>query len=273
MLPGYEIEAGIEAKNYALSPDGKHVAFVQKNEKGISNLWIAPTDRRTSPQHLESQENEDSPAFLPNGELVYRSGRNGINYLYTKKQDGTGEKRILDQPILDFFGVSPMGKWALLGQKEPNDEEHPYRMMAYPLEGGPGIPLCRAICTGGWDANGAHLFLSFLEGGSRTFFLPTGERGELPKLPPSGLINTEELESMTGKISTPDGVESAISPDVYSFSRNTYRRNLYRIPVPLRLMSRTFPGALLCGGSPPHLCGGRSALALRERVSTLINAL
>jgi len=233
VLPGYEIEVGIEAKNYALSPDSKHVAFVQKNEKGISNLWIAPTDRRTSPQHLESQENEDSPAFLPNGDLVYRSGRNGTNYLYTKKQDGAGENRILDQPILDFFGVSPMGKWALLGQKEPNDEEHPYRMIAYPLEGGPGIPLCRTICTGGWDSSGAHLFLSFLEGGKRTYFLPTGERGELPKLPPSGLVNTEELESMTGKRSTPDWVDSAISPDVYSFSRNTYRRNLYRIPVPL----------------------------------------
>jgi len=232
VLPGYGIEVGTETKNYALSMDGKHVVFVQKNEKGISNLWIAPTDRRTSPRQLESQENEDSPSFLPNGDLIYRASSNGSNYLYAKKQDGTGEKRILDQPILDFFGLSPTGKWAMLGQKEPKDEERPYRMMAYPLEGGPGIPLCRAICTGGWDSSGAHLFLTFLEGGQRTYFLSNGDRGELPKLPSTGLTNSEELNAIARGKSTPDWVESAISPDVYSFTRSTIRRNLYRIPVP-----------------------------------------
>ncbi|MGA2299122.1 MAG: protein kinase [Candidatus Acidiferrum sp.] len=232
VLPGYEIEVNTQTNDYALSPNGERVVFVQKNEKGISNLWIAPTDRHTSPRHLQSQENEDSPSFLPNGDLIYRASRNGSNYLYKKKQDGTGEKRILDQPILDFLALSPTGKWAMLAQKEPNDEEHPYRLMAYPLEGGPGTPLCRAICTGGWDSSEGHLFLSFLEKGEKTYFLPTGDRGELPKLPSTGLTNSEELNAIAGVKNTPARVESAISPDVYSFTRFTNRRNLYRIPVP-----------------------------------------
>ena len=232
VLPGYAIEVGTERKNYALSPDDKHVAFVQKNEKGISNLWIAPTDRRTSPRKLESQENEDSPSFLPNGDLIYRASRSGSNYLYTKKQDGSGEKRILDEPILDFYGLSPTGNWAIFGQKDPNDQERPYRMMAYPLEGGPGIPLCRAICVGGWDSSGAHLFLSFLEWDQKTYFLPMGDRGELPKLPSAGLTKSLDLNAIAGVKSAPDWVESAVSPEKYSFTRSTVRRNLYRIPVP-----------------------------------------
>ena len=44
-----------------------------KDEKGMSHVWIAPTDHRSSPHKLESTENEDSPRWLPDGELIYRA--------------------------------------------------------------------------------------------------------------------------------------------------------------------------------------------------------
>jgi len=231
VLPGYEVEVSTEGSEYALSLDGKRIAFVRKDEKRISHLWIAPTDRRSSPRQLDSDDNEDSPSFLPNGDLVFRASRGGINYLFTRKQDGSGEKKLLDQPILDLLAVSPSGKWALMGQSESTDEEWAARVMAYSLDRGAEIPLCRAICVGGWDSTDTHLFLSFLNE-DRSYFIAMGRDGDLPKFPEHGLRNSAELAGVTGVTTAPYSVESAISPDLYSYTKTTYRRNLYRIPLP-----------------------------------------
>jgi len=233
VLPGYEVEVSTEGSEYALSLDGKRIAFVRKDEKRISHLWIAPTDRQSSPRQLDSDDNEDSPSFLPNGDLVFRASRGGINYLFTRKQDGSGEKRLLDQPILDLLAVSPAGKWALIGQSESTDtdEEQHARVVAYPLDGGSKIFLCRTICIGGWDSTETHLFLSFLNE-DKSYFIAMEKNADFPKIPEQGLSNSAELTKVAGVTSERYSVESAISPDLYSYTRITYRRNLYRIPLP-----------------------------------------
>ena len=225
------MEVSTEGNEYALSLDGKRIAFVRKDEKRISHLWIAPTDRQSSPRQLDSDDNEDSPSFLPNGDLVFRASRGGINYLFTRKQDGSGEKRLLDQPILDLLAVSPSGKWALIGQSESTDEEQHARLVAYPLDGGPKISICRTICYGGWDSTETHLFLGFLNE-DKSYFLTMVKDAALPKLPEQGLKNSAELTGVGGVTTEPYSVESAISPDLYSYTKTTYRRNLYRIPLP-----------------------------------------
>jgi hypothetical protein len=40
------------------------------------------------------------------------------------------------------------------------------------------------------------------------------------------------LSGVAGVTTEPYSVESAISPDLYSYTRTSYRRNLYRIPLP-----------------------------------------
>jgi Tol biopolymer transport system component len=232
LLPGYEVEIGTEAKNYAVSADGKRIVFVRKDEKGISHLWVASTDRHNSPYMLDSNESEDSPKFLPNGDLIYRGSRAGNNYLLTKKIDGGGEQRVLSEPILEFFSLSPDGKWALGAQKDLNDEEHPARMRAFATDGTATIALCKNFCAGGWDLSGAHLFLSFLDDGATTYFLTMGKQGEMPKLPEGGAAKGNEMAAIPGVKIAPDWVESAVSPEVYSFTRSNNRRNLYRIPLP-----------------------------------------
>jgi eukaryotic-like serine/threonine-protein kinase len=232
LLPGYEFEVGTESKNYSISADDKRIVFVRKDEKGISHLWVAPTDRHSSPYMLESAESEDSPEFLPNGDLIFRGSRGGNNYLLTRKVDGSGEKKVLNEPILDFFALSPDGKWALGGQNYAKDEEHPVRLLAFATDGSTSVPLCRNICTGGWDLSGAHLFLSFLDQESKTYFMPMGKHGEMPKFPDGGAAKGTELATIPGVKLAPVWVESAVSPDVYSFTQSNNRRNLYRIPLP-----------------------------------------
>jgi serine/threonine protein kinase/Tol biopolymer transport system component len=233
LLPGYEIEVGIESRNYAVSPDESRIVFTRRDERGISHLWIAPTDRRSSPKQLDSKESEDSPGFLANGDLIYRGSIGGSNYLYTKKTDGSGGKKLLEEPILDFFSLSPDGKWAMLAQKEVSDEDHPVRGIAYRVADGSKIPLCRSICTGGWDFSGAYFYLSFLgQKNVTTIFVPMGSGGEVLKLPGGPAARGEELNGIAGIKLAPEWIESALSPDVYSFTRETTHRNLYRIPVP-----------------------------------------
>ena len=232
LLPGYGVEASIVNKNYAVSRDGKWIALAVRDEKGVSHLWIAPAGRRRSPQRLESQESEDSPFFLPGGDLIYRANRGGKNYLYTKKLDGSGERKLADEPILDLTALSPDGKWAAAARSDNKNEEHPYQVLAYPI-GAAGTPvvLCRTLCATGWDASGTHMFFAFQDAlDTNTYFLMTEKGRGLPKLPAGGVLSGQELRPLKPKV-VPAAVDSAMTPDLYSYARTSIRRNLYRIPI------------------------------------------
>jgi Tol biopolymer transport system component len=111
VVPGYGIDATLPDyyASYAVTKDADRVAFVKNDEKGISHLWIASTDHRSSPEQLASVENEDEPMFLPNGNVLYRASEGGKNYIYTRQQDGSGRKKLLEEAILDLTAVSPVG--------------------------------------------------------------------------------------------------------------------------------------------------------------------
>ena len=112
VLPDYPMES------YSVSRDGKQVAFSMNDQSGRSNLWIAPTSRRSSPVHISSAAVEDSPFFLPDGDLVFRAIEGGSNFLYRMKADGTGRRKITPDRILDSVGVSPDGRWVVAGSSD-----------------------------------------------------------------------------------------------------------------------------------------------------------
>jgi hypothetical protein len=66
----------------------------------------------------------------------------------------------------------------------------------------------------------------------KAYFLSIGKNGDLPGIPEQGLRDSAELSGVAGVTTEPYSVESAISPDLYSYTRTSYRRNLYRIPLP-----------------------------------------
>ena len=61
VVPGYGIDGTFldYYASYDVTEDGNWVAFLKRDEKGISHIWMASTDHRTSPQQLPSVENED----------------------------------------------------------------------------------------------------------------------------------------------------------------------------------------------------------------------
>ena len=222
LLPNYPMQG------YSVSQDGKEIAFSMKDEAGRSNLWVAPTSRRSSPVHVSSAAVEDSPFFLPDGDLAFRAIEGQSNFLYRMKPDGTGRRKIIPQRILDVTGVSPDGRWIFVAS--PNSsEEHPTSMKAVALDGSASVPLCVIYCTFNWDSVGKSVYLSFPELHEGTYVIPVTHDSGLPKIPPAGIAGVEDLANAK---SIPWNVGSAINPSVYAYTRENTRRNLYRIPLP-----------------------------------------
>ena len=225
MLPGSDID------DYSVSNDGKQVAFSMTDQKGISHLWLSPTDHRSSPHQIVSPASEDHPVILPNGDLVFHSMEDGQRFIYRSKQDGTERRRIVPDPIVEGFSVSPDGRWLVVAAKG-KDEEHQAVLTAFPLDGGPSVAVCNSYCTAGWDIDGKFFYVSFLASGNgSTYALPVPARG-VPNFPPGGVATGDDLKGDKGLVVIPQLIDSAIGPSHYSYTHHDTRRNIYRIPLP-----------------------------------------
>ena len=224
ILPGSAME------DYSVSHDDKQVVFSLKDSNGVSHVWLSPTDHRTSPHELASAAGHDAPHFLPNGDLVLRTTEGGQNFLYRVSQDGAQRRKITPDPILDLFSVSPDGRWVLASTRA-TDGERSVATIAYALDGGSSLLICHAYCAGAWDISGRFFYLgSGSPDDSNTYMLPVNPARGIPNFPPGGL--TKDLKADKRVIAIPQGIESAVRPDFYSYTRRNVRRNIYRIPLP-----------------------------------------
>ncbi|MGB6845722.1 MAG: protein kinase [Candidatus Acidiferrales bacterium] len=224
LLPDYPMDS------YSVSRDGKEIAFAKSDQSGRSSLWIAPTDRRSSPVRLSSTAVEDSPFFLPNGDLVFRASEAGSNFLYRMKSDGSERQKITPERILDAGLVSPDGRW-FVATASAADREHTVVTKAYPVDGGQPVPLCVGYCSLGWDTQGKFAFLYFSDLFEGSYVLPVQHDSGLPKLPPAGVARKEDLGNVKSATVIPSFVDTALSPSVYAYTRRETRRNLYRIQL------------------------------------------
>ena len=225
VLPGYQAEA------YTVSADGKRIVIAREDERGHSSLWIAPTDHSSAPKELSSAASEDSPHFLPDGNLLFRSSEGGVNTLSRMHSDGTARREIGPAHTLDFDGVSPDGRWAIvltygLGTEEMAGE------FAVPVDGGSSVELCRTICLLAWTVHGeSMLFRDVGHVQEGTYVVPVQPGIGVPKLPPTGIADLEDLKAIRDVKYFPLFIDSSESSDLYAFTRVTIHRNLYRIPV------------------------------------------
>jgi eukaryotic-like serine/threonine-protein kinase len=230
VLPGYNFSTDTDI-SYSLSPDGAQVAFAMKDNKGLSYLWTASTDHRGSPRQIPSQVSEDSPRFLPNGDLIYRSIENGKNYLSVQKSDGSAKRRLSDQPILELWQVSPDGRWTLIMQRHDQDPDQRVGILAFPNSGGAPILLCQSFCSLQWSQDGKYMEAQISNAdGYHSYLLPLRKETGLPDLPKEGFGDapSKQLEHTP----TFPIAESILNPDTYSYLRTATRRNIFRIPIP-----------------------------------------
>ena len=219
-------------RHYAVSKDGSEILFAKPDQAGISHLWLAPADRHSPPRQLPSLVSEDTPYFLPDGEVVFRSTEEGLNFLYRERQDGTGRQKIVSEPILDFHAVSPDGKWVIAGGKVFGGESSNTAISAYPVNGGQPVRLCQTLCLCDWDARGSFFYISFVNGDANAYFLPLRGASGLPELPADGVRGASDLKNTKKAKEVPHVIGSAAGPDFYSFTQSNVRRNIYRIFLP-----------------------------------------
>jgi eukaryotic-like serine/threonine-protein kinase len=224
VLPGYSMT------RYSVSRDGKQVTFAANDTPGHSSLWIAPTNRRSSPVRISSTEIEDSPFFLPNGDLVFRAVENGSNFLYRMKPDGSERRKITSERILDFHSLSADGRWLLASA--PNvGEEQTAVTKAFSVDGTQSVKICLGYCQLVWDPESKFAYLFFPALSDNTYALPVVRDSGLPSLPPNGVARLEDLKIAKAIANVPNFAESAISPSFYAYTSRNTRRNLYRVQL------------------------------------------
>jgi len=212
--------SGVSIADYEISRDETEVAFTTTDNRGASQIWLAPVDRRTPPREIA--RGADHVSFGPDGELVFRSLSEN-NALVRIKTDGTGRERIT-APVLDKLSVSPNGEWVIA--LVPGGAT-----TAVPIHGGLAKTICARRCYPTWSSDGRFLYVAY-PGGGTTFAIPIPAGKSLPDLPAAGIHNAAAGAELRGVRMIEHGsISPGPDPSTYVFTKADLQRNLFRIPL------------------------------------------
>ncbi len=65
------------------------------------------------------------------GDIFFRAAEGSLHFIYRMKEDGTGRQKVVPDPVIIFWGVSPDGQW-LVADVAVSGEETPEAVFAYP---------------------------------------------------------------------------------------------------------------------------------------------
>ena len=226
---------GISMIAYGLSPDGKQVVYATAAPGGSTQLWLAPVDR-SSPAGKVGSPGGESPHFGPHGQIMFEQVEGNRNYLEQMNPDGSNRTRVVPYPIVEFRGISPSGRWAMVVVPRTPERNLP-AAMAIPLDGGPARQLCTGYCSTRWSTDGRFLFVQ-VEASSRTdagrsLAIPVGPGESLPEFPAGGIAQLAEPSVVPGSQSVARwDLTPGKDPEHYAWINYTVHRNLYRISLP-----------------------------------------
>jgi len=227
-------------EHYNVSPDGKSIVFLSVDESGHSQLLLAPLDGSSPPRRLDSKEYFARALFDPHGGVVFVGAENGIAYLYHVNDDGTGLRKLLPEPVLFLYAISPDGKAVAVWSA--NGTNGDVEVVAY--DGSAKTLVCKGCGTAGEENRGVTPALlswsmdqKFLYVHStrtrQSYAVPLRPGQLLPPLPPGGLASLGDAAKLPDAKTFPEPRASGGSdPSVYAYPRVTTHRNIYRIPVP-----------------------------------------
>jgi hypothetical protein len=139
-------------------------------------------------------------------------------------------RKVFEQPIYSFDGVSRDGRWIRAFAIRAANEGPSWQ--AIPLDGAPSVQLGGAFAWH-WSATEDMVAISGspLPAG-RSYIVPLQPGEALPRTSAGGFRSERELAALPGARSIDsDTAVPGPSPDVYAFYRKTTQRNLYRIPI------------------------------------------
>ncbi|HYI97240.1 MAG TPA: protein kinase [Bryobacteraceae bacterium] len=220
---------GFAPLDYAISFDSQQVVMEAPDSEGTPRIWLAPFDRRSPPRQIPGVQGR-SAHFGPSGEIFFRYTDGSSSFLYRVRQDGTGLRKAIEQPINHLAGVSADGRWIQAWATVPGTRDSAVQMFS--LDGGSPI-LIGSNTALQWSSDGASLWIS---GGAiaddRTYIVPLQQGKILPPMPRVGFRSEQEIASLPGARRIDATGTPGPSSDVYALQYRTVQRNLYRIPIP-----------------------------------------
>jgi len=227
---------GVSIVDYDISPDESEVAFTTR-ERGDSQIWMAPLDRRTQPRRIAS--GADQVSFGAADELIIRSIEASGNRVLRISKDGARREEIDGPPVHDKRQVSPDGRWVIVYSPGSGTNE-PVATFAVPVAGGAARRVCIPYCDVGWSLDGRHFTvgvnLDLATGApSRTLVVPLAEASSLPDLAEPGvhaIFEYAALANRPGVRTLQHGdVSIGSDPATYVFTKTDFHTNLFRIPL------------------------------------------
>lgn len=226
------VNPGPSGLAYQFSQDGRRVLATVRDGEGRPRLWVAAIDRQSPPRQIPDVEGDD--AFFGKGaEVFFRRSEGAVRYAYRVLEDGTGLRKLIEQPVVLLTGVSTDGQWVIA--------KVPFATVALPAAGGPAMTVVKSSSSIRltWSSDGTLLYVAQPTGGTatrtlgRTYVIPLPSGQTFPPIPDGGFELTSALAALPGaRVIDAYDVGPGPTPDVYAFSRASVQRNLYRIPLP-----------------------------------------
>ena len=233
---------GMILSHYSLSHDGSKLVFVPEVGGSETGIWLADA-RGIQPPRRISSNLAHRVFFGGAGDIIYEGG------LITRSlmrigEDGTGERQLHPNPIMQLMSVSPDGRWAMVGVAEMGRRGMGATLLlAIPLDGGEPTTICDHCVLGfgsarmfssfaTWSHDGKWIYipLRYLESNSRkTLVLPV-HSGTVPAAAVTGLTSEEDFARIPGALLIDENdVAPGANPSHYAFARGSAKTNLFRI--------------------------------------------
>ena len=135
--------------HFSISQDGKKVVFVTEQGQVRSGIRVGWLDR-AQPLRQLTFGGEYRASFGKPGQIVYQSTQ-PLPKIMKINEDGSGEAAASDLDIMQLQGVSPDGRWAVVGVTPPGGHGDRNAIVeVVPLEGGAPIVACDTCSLRVW---------------------------------------------------------------------------------------------------------------------------
>lgn len=215
---------GVAMIDFDISNDGRQVAFTAQTG-GEKQIFIAPLDASAPPRQVV--QGGDTVSFGPPGELVFRKLEKKANYLARVKIDGSGVRRVLEQPIADKLRVSPDGEWAAVAGIAGVERG----TVGISLKDGSRQPICHVLCLVDWSPDGAFLYITTDDdptSAGRTWVVRVPRGSGVPVLPESALSANADAQF---PLIRQGWVAPGPDLQTYAYVKSEFEGNLFRIPM------------------------------------------
>jgi serine/threonine protein kinase/dipeptidyl aminopeptidase/acylaminoacyl peptidase len=235
--------ADISMAHYDVSRDGTRVVFA-RTDPGREGVWLAHLDGHRWPVQLASES--DTRAFFgPDGTVIFEAEEGPAKFVVQVREDGRGWRKVSAEPIIYLFSVSPDRQWAIAWTPGVGEAKRP--LVAYPINGGDPVRICdNCSAVDGptvghnppmlaWSPDGQYAYIRLELSGDAPY--ETGKTYAIrlagaSVLPPA-FEDATAVASIPGVQVIPHaGIFPGTTPSLYSYTRTTTHRNIYRIPMP-----------------------------------------